>query len=159
MEQSDTLADIESSLIWARQLGDSTGKVGTVGFCMGGTLVLLAASRNPLPDATVAFYGFPYRERTPTAPILPGDEGEVATLQSPLLAFWGTEDAGVGMDNVDKYEALLDQYDKSYEFVRYEGVGHGFLTFDENSPSWPASHDAWNHALEFLGGHLRPEDE
>jgi carboxymethylenebutenolidase len=154
MSQSVTISDIESALIWTRHLGDGNGKVGTLGFCMGGTLVLLAASRDPLPDATVAFYGFPFRERTPTAPILPGDEGEVATLRSPLLAFWGTEDAGVGMDNVDRYESLLDQYDRDYEFVRYEGVGHGFLTFDEQSPAWPAAHDAWDHTLEFFGEHL-----
>ena len=154
MEQAQTLTDIESALIWSRHLGDGTGEVATMGFCMGGTLVLLAASREPNPAASVAFYGFPYRERTTLAPILPGDDGEVATLRSPLLALWGTEDAGVGMNNVDRYEALLDEYDKDYEIVRYEGVGHGFLTFDEQSPAWPAANDAWNHALEFLGNHF-----
>ncbi len=157
MTQSETLSDIEAALVWIRHLGDGTGKIGTLGFCMGGTLVLLAASRDPLPDASVAFYGFPVRERTPLAPILPTDDGEVASLRSPLLAFWGTEDAGVGMDNVDRYEALLDEYDKDYEFVRYEGAGHGFLTFDEQSPSWPAAHDAWDHTLAFLGERLSAE--
>jgi carboxymethylenebutenolidase len=156
MPQASALTDIESALIWLRNLEAGTGRTGTIGFCMGGTLVYLAAAREPVPDASVAFYGFPFRERTPLAPILPGDEGEVATIQSPLLAFWGTEDAGVGMDNVDRYEGLLKHYRKEHEIVRYEGVGHGFLTFEENTPASAASRDAWDRTLAFLGKRLRP---
>src|SRR5262245_60355198 len=36
---------------------NSTGKVGTVGFCMGGALSLYAASKNPDVAAGVVFYG------------------------------------------------------------------------------------------------------
>lgn len=155
MEQAGALTDIESALFWLRNHEAGTGKVGTVGFCMGGTLVFLAAAREPLPDASVAFYGFPYRERTPLAPIMAADEGEVAALESPLLAFWGTDDTGVGMDNVDKYEGLLKRYRKAHEFVRYDGVGHGFLTFEENTPASEASRDAWERTLAFFGERLR----
>ena len=56
-------------LDWADQIKDGTGKVGTVGFCMGGTLAFLAAAREPLPDASVAFYGFPVPNTTALAPI------------------------------------------------------------------------------------------
>ncbi len=154
MTQSETLSDIESALLWLQHHEHSTGAVGSIGFCMGGTLVMLAASRDPAPAATVAFYGFPVRERLPLAPILPADEGEVATLASPMLAFWGTEDAGVGMDNVDHYEALLQTHRKEHEFVRYPGIGHGFLTFNGDSPAAEASRDAWSRTLAFLGERL-----
>jgi len=154
MEQSTTLMDIESALIWLRRHERSTGQVGSIGFCMGGTLVMLAASRDPAPAATVAYYGFPQRERTPMAPLLPSDEDEAANLQSPLLAFWGTEDSGVGMDNVDRYEAQLERYGKDVEFVRYPGIGHGFLTFDPNAPSSSQSEDSWDRVLRFLDERL-----
>lgn len=154
MTQTETLSDIESAMLWLQHHEHSTGAVGTIGFCMGGTLVMLAASRDPAPAATVAFYGFPYRERLPLAPLLPGDEGEVATIASPMLALWGTEDAGVGMDNVDRYEALLQQHRKEHEFVRYPGIGHGFLTFSGEGPAAEASRDAWSRTLAFLGERL-----
>lgn len=154
MEQSATLTDIETALIWLQHHEQGNGQVGTVGFCMGGTLVMLAASRDPAPGATVAWYGFPSRERTPTAPIVPSDEDEVANLRSPMLAFWGTEDAGVGMDNVDRYEAQLRRYSKDHEFVRYPGIGHGFLTFDPGASSFDQSRDAWDRMLRFLDERL-----
>ncbi|MDQ3655659.1 MAG: dienelactone hydrolase family protein [Chloroflexota bacterium] len=154
LEQSTTLMDIESALIWLRHHDRSSGQVGSVGFCMGGTLVMLAASRDPAPAAAVAYYGFPHRERTPMAPLLPADEDEAANLQSPLLAFWGTEDSGVGMANVDRYEAQLERNGKEFEFVRYPGIGHGFLTFDPNAPSFRQSEDSWERMLRFLDERL-----
>ncbi len=154
MTQSDTLADIQFVIYWLRDHTASTGKVGTIGFCMGGTLVMLAAARQPTPDATVAFYGFPRRDRTPLAPILPSDQDEVGTLASPILAFWGDQDAGVGMDNVREYEQRLTEYDKEHEFVIYPQIGHGFLTFDPAFPAFAASEDAWNRTIRFLGERL-----
>ena len=155
MEQSTTMADIQTALLWLQHHEGSTGRVGTIGFCMGGTLVMLAATRDPAPAASVAFYGFPNRQRTPTAPILPSDEDEASNLQSPMLALWGTEDKGVGMDNVDRYEAQLERYGKDYEFVRYPGIGHGFLTFDPEAAAFEASTDAWNRSLAFIDSRLK----
>jgi carboxymethylenebutenolidase len=154
MQQSNTLTDIQSALLWLQRHPQATGKLGTVGFCMGGTYVMLAASRDPAPDASVAFYGFPRRERTPTNPILPSDADEVINLKSPLLALWGTEDAGVGMDNVDQYEQQLDQFHKDHEFVRYPGIGHGFLTFEPGKPATTPSQDAWDHMLRLFAERL-----
>jgi carboxymethylenebutenolidase len=153
-EQVTTMTDIESALIWLRHHEHGSSEVGILGFCMGGTLAMLAASRDPVPAATVAYYGFPNRERTPTAPILPSDEDEAANVQSPLLAFWGTEDAGVGMDNVDQYEANLEHYGKDHEFVRYPGIGHGFLTFDSAADSFRQAENSWNKTLQFFGERL-----
>lgn len=154
MTQSDTLADIQFVLNWLRDHETSTGTVGTIGFCMGGTLVMLAAARQPAPEATVAFYGFPRRERTPVTPILPSDQDEVATLSSPMLAFWGDGDAAVGMDTVRDYDSLLARYDKEHEFHVYPGIGHGFLTFDPDAPAFAASADAWDRTVRFFGERL-----
>lgn len=149
-EQAGMLNDIESSLIWLKDRKETAGQLAVMGFCMGGTLALLSAARYPTTDGTIAYYGFPNRERTPTAPIVPLDDSEVAGLQSPILAFWGTGDAGVGMDNVDAYDAKLTQYHKNHEFVRYEGLPHGFLTFDESSPNYDGAADSWQRTLAFL---------
>jgi carboxymethylenebutenolidase len=152
--QSTTFDDIHAALHWLRDNGSTTGRIGTVGFCMGGSLVMLAASREPVPDASVAFYGFPVRQRTPINPILALDDDEAGSVASPLLAFWGDHDTGVGMDNVAAYDDKLKMYHKAHEFVVYPGLGHAFLTFDPNSAAFEASRDSWSRTLAFLGNHL-----
>ena len=156
MEQSEMLEDIQSALIWLNHYEAATGKIGMIGFCMGGTAVMLAASREPTLQSAVAFYGFPAQARTPTAPLRPVDEDEAANLRAPLLALVGEEDKGVGMDNMDEYDALLTRYGRAHEFVRYPDIGHAFLTFEPDKPTFSQSQDAWNRTLkEFatrLGG-------
>ena len=152
--QEDALADIRTTLAWLRDHRSSSGRIGTIGMCWGGTMVMLAASREPVPDASVSFYGFPVRERTPNNLLLPIDEEEVVGIASPLLGFWGEEDSAVGMDNVAAYDNKLNQYSKPHEFLRYRDVGHGFLSFDPDSPGYAASQDAWSRTLDFLAKHL-----
>lgn len=154
LDQTQALADIRATLSWLQHHKDGTGKIGTVGFCMGGTFVLLAAARQPIPDASVSFYGFPHRGRTSHNPILASDESEVNALASPLLGFWGKKDTGVGMENVDAYRDSVTRHGKAHDFIVYPDVGHGFLTFDPESDAFAASQDAWARTVEFLGLHL-----
>lgn len=158
--QHETLSDISSVLTWLRDHGSSTGKIGTVGMCWGGSMVMLAASRAPRPDASVAYYGFPVRERTENNQILALDDDEVANVSSPMLAFWGDQDHGVGMENVAAYDNALAEHKKPHEFTVYPGIGHGFLTFDPEAAALDQSRDAWERTLVFLSEHLeRPVTE
>lgn len=154
LDQAESLEDVRAALAWLQTREDATGKLGTIGFCMGGTLVMLAAARQPLPDASVAFYGFPVQQRSERKPILPIDESEVSNLRSPLLALWGDQDRGVGMDNVEAYREAVTRHDKAHDFIIYPDAGHGFMTFDPSAETYTAAHDAWNRTLEFLGIHL-----
>jgi carboxymethylenebutenolidase len=72
-----------------------------------------------------------------------------------MLAFWGDQDSGVGMDNVAAYDNALTQAGKDHEFIIYPGIGHGFLTFDPDHPAYGHSQDAWQRALAFLDEKLR----
>ena len=148
LDQTAALADIAGALAWLQDHSATTGKVGTIGFCMGGTLVMLAGAREPVPDAGVAFYGFPVAEPTALRPDVP--LGEANALQSPLLGIWGDQDHGVGMDNVEAYRAALAEADRQFEFVIYPGPGHAFLTFDPAAQWYSEAQDAWQRTLRFL---------
>jgi carboxymethylenebutenolidase len=131
----------------------SPGKRGAIGFCMGGTLVMLLASREPRIDAGVIYYGFPANpNRSENRPWQPIDEA--TQVRIPLLGFWGDQDRGVGMDNVAAYRDALTAADRQYDFVIYPGLPHGFLTFDETSANYVPSQDSWERALAFLGNTL-----
>ena len=131
----------------------SPGKVGTVGFCMGGTLVMLLASREPRMAAGAIYYGFPANP-TPTEnrPWQPIDEA--GQVETPLLGFWGDQDHGVGMDNVAAYGAALEAADKQHDFTIYPGLPHGFLTFEESNPNHVGSRDSWDKLTAFYGERL-----
>ncbi len=153
-DQVKAVADVAGAIGWLRDHPATSGKVGTVGFCMGGTLAFLAAAREPLPDASVAFYGFPVPNATALAPLVPLDEAD--RMRSPLLALWGDQDHGVGMDNVERYRAALEQAGAPFEFVVYPGLGHGFLTFDGSAPHFADAQDGWGRAVAFLRTTLSP---
>ena len=152
--QAHTFADMAATLTWLKNHEQGTGKIGTIGMCWGGSMVMLQAARAPRPDASIPFYGFPIRPRTENNPILAMDDEEVANVASPMLAFWGDQDSGVGMDNVAAYDDKLSARNAPHEFVIYPGIGHGFLTFDPASDAYEPSQDAWARTLAFLAEHL-----
>ena len=147
-DQVKALADIAAAIDWLVNHDATTGSVGTIGFCMGGTLAMLAAAREPVPDATVAYYGFPASDPTELAPLQP--LAEANQLRSPMLCLWGDQDHGVGMDKVEAYRAALAEADRPFEFVIYPGPGHAFLTFDPTANHYAEAQDAWHRTLAFL---------
>jgi carboxymethylenebutenolidase len=127
----------------------SPGKTGAVGFCMGGTMVMLLASREPRIVAGAIYYGFPANpNRSENRPWQPLDEA--AEVRTPLIGFWGDQDHGVGMDNVETYRAGLEAAGKTFDFTIYPGLPHGFLTFDPASPNYQGSRDSWHKLLQFF---------
>ncbi len=134
------------------ELGEDAS-TGIVGFCMGGTLTMLLAAHEPRLKAGVIYYGFPANPNpSENRPAQPFDEAEYVGM--PLLGFWGDKDAGVGMENVERYRALLEEHDKDFEFHIYPGCGHGFLTFDPDDACYDASQESWERALVFFGERL-----
>lgn len=150
LDKDLALEDVLAVVRFLRDQKDCAGPVGLVGFCMGGTVAMLSAGLVGGPDASVSFYGFPAAR--PVWAKAPMDE--VDSLRVPLLLIVGDQDTGVGMDNMEQYEAKLDAANKDYESITYTGVGHGFMTFDENEESFPQASDAWAATLQFLDEQL-----
>jgi len=139
--------DMSSAIDWLRARPEVNGTVGTIGFCMGGTQSLLLAARRDDIAATVSYYGFPADARTDASPI------EVAAkMRGPILGHWGDQDAGAGMDNVEKLRAALEAARVEHEFHIYPGIGHGFLKAsleDSKTPGYEEACASWRRTLEF----------
>jgi carboxymethylenebutenolidase len=139
--------DMSAAIDWHRARRDVNGTVGTIGFCMGGTMVLLLAARKEGIAATVSYYGFPADARTDASPI------ELAPkMRGPMLGHWGDQDAGAGMENVEKLRAGLQAAGVEHEFHIYPGIGHGFLKASLDDPKTPGYEQAcasWTRTLDF----------
>jgi carboxymethylenebutenolidase len=137
-------ADLRGAI---RFLREDTGRpVGTVGFCMGGTLSLYAACANGADvGACVLFYG-----GHPKAPYY------FDGLRAPVLGHWAENDPGANA-NAASVEAALRERGKPFEFHRYPGTRHAFF-----NDTRPQVHDpgaaalAWQRTLAFLRSHLTP---
>jgi dienelactone hydrolase len=123
-----------------------------IGFCLGGSLALLSAAKRP-EQATITYYAFP--RGAPGARVPAPEPIEVAhSIQGPVLAFWGDQDY-IDAAEIDQLAAALDCSPSKHEIVRYEGVGHSFLSgltaAQEDSGVATAS---WSRSLAFLDTQL-----
>ena len=123
-----------------------TGKVGTVGFCLGGGLSLLAACSNGKVAACVDFYG-----------VLPGGQPDCQKLAAPVLGLFGERDPWAPPDAVEKLERELRESGKTVETVVYENAEHAFFNDTAESYDDDAADDAWRRTLEWFERYLRSE--
>ncbi len=154
LDDERALRELGAGCDWLRETFDvAEGRVGTLGFCLGGNLVLhLAARRRDL--ATVSYYAFPAGLPAPKA-VGPPREW-VDRMQGPILGLWGERDEKVGLANVEEFERLARQAELDYEHHVYAGCDHGFLggLDDPDRPDRGAAIDAWSRTLRFLEARL-----
>ena len=114
----------------------SAGRIGTVGFCWGGTVALLSALRLGL--SSVSYYGgrnLPFLSETPKAPV---------------MFHFGEKDSGIPMDTVAKHRELLPQM----ETFTYP-AGHAFnRDIDPRAYDEPSAKLAMQRTLAFFQQHL-----
>lgn len=111
------------------------GKIGITGFCMGGTVAFLAATRIDGLAASSGFYGGKI------------DVFAAETPRCPVQLHYGSEDHGIPMDNVDRVRAARSG---DCEIFVYEGAGHGFHCDQRGSFDPEASKVAWQRTLDLF---------
>ena len=119
-------------------------KIGLIGFCVGGFMTYTVASRYADLAAAVPFYGAGY-DPTPE---------EVAQVNAPVLAIYGSQDHSVPQEQIDKIEKLYKEAGKDFTVKVYD-AGHAFLNPVHGMGNEQAAADAWPLAIRFLKEHLQ----
>jgi carboxymethylenebutenolidase len=146
------VADVDATVAHLRQAGFDDGRIGIVGFCFGGRVTFLVATRRAL-GAAVGFYGGGIV--TKRLPLFEPLIGDAARLATPWLGLFGDEDASIPADDVERLrETLAREATVAYEIVRYPGAAHGFHCDRRPVYQEAAATDGWRRALEWLRRHL-----
>jgi carboxymethylenebutenolidase len=142
LDQTKTREDFVAAVGYLESRPDSTRKVGVVGFCYGGGVASMLATRVPGLDAAVSFYG-----SQPTAE-------EVARIKAPLLIQYAENDERINA-GAAAFEAALKANKVKYQAFKYPGTQHGFN--NDTTPRYDkaAADLAWRRTLDFFKKNLR----
>jgi carboxymethylenebutenolidase len=119
-------------------------KLGLMGFCIGGFMTYVVASRYPDLGAVVAFFGAGY-DPTPE---------EVAKINAPVLAIYGSKDQSVPADQIKKIQQVYKAAGKDITVKIYD-AGHAFINPSHGMGNEKAAAEAWPVAVNFLKEHIK----
>jgi carboxymethylenebutenolidase len=113
LDQNKTREDFVAAAHYLKHHPQGNGKLGVVGFCYGGGIANLLATRLPDLDAAVSFYGMAPATET------------VSKIKATLLIHLAGNDERINAA-WPAYEAELKAAHVKYEAFTYPGTEHGF---------------------------------
>ena len=108
------IGDVAAVVGAARTIDGGTGKVGVMGFCLGGLMSFLAAARTDI-DAAVVYYGGGTDQHL--------DEAD--GVRAPMLMHFGVEDEFISSDAQSRIKTALGG-NPNVEIIFYPGCSHAF---------------------------------
>lgn len=142
LDPDAAIADVEMALRHSRDLLDGGVKAGVIGYCWGGTIAYLAATRCDA-DASVGYYGRQIVDHL----------GEAHAIARPLLLHFGCDDPTIPAEIRQRVHAALDPHPQ-VTIHHYDGAGHGFAAPFGARRNPAAAAQADEHSVAFLANHL-----
>jgi carboxymethylenebutenolidase len=142
LDGPNAIKDLMATAQALRQRPEMKGKLGVVGFCMGGRLSYHLAATGAV-DTAVCYYGGRIQ-----------DQLDVATqIQVPILFHYGALDAHIPATAVEAVKGAFAGRSNA-QFHVYEGADHGFNCWGRPMYNQRAAALARGRTLEWLANHL-----
>jgi carboxymethylenebutenolidase len=142
LDQDQAIRDIEAAIHAARAMVGG-GKVGAVGYCMGGRLAFMTAARTD-SNATVGYYGVGIDTLL----------REAHAIAHPLMLHIASADGFVSPETQQAMHAGLDDHPK-VTLHDYAGLDHGFATTSGRRRDEAGAQRADGRTEAFFAEHLR----
>jgi carboxymethylenebutenolidase len=137
------VADIGATLQVARQLPNSSGKAGVMGFCLGGLMTFLTAARQS-PDAAAEYYGGETEKYA----------SEATRIRCPTLIHLAEADEYMPAEAQRKIGDTVKSNPK-VTVCTYPGCHHAFARHNGVHYDAAAAKLANSRTIEFFKSHLR----
>jgi len=140
------MRDLEAAYAYLSSRPDvNAGKIGSIGWCMGGSWSIKLAVDQPKLAACVVNYGW-----------LPSEPPLVAKIKAPVQGNFGADDQGIPPKDVKAFEAAMKGDGKIVDIKIYDGAGHAFQNPNNKQGYRPeATADASQRISGFFQKYLR----
>jgi carboxymethylenebutenolidase len=152
LDADDMIADARAAVAFLRKQPGCTGKIGAMGFCIGGHMTYLTACETDVA-AAASFYGGGI-----AAPRGPGGKpstlGRTPKIQGKILCLMGAKDGLIPKEQVDAMRAALKSAGTRHEVIVYD-ADHGFFCDARGSYDEKSAADAWTRVKALFASELR----
>ena len=132
------ITDVADTVTALRARSECTGKVGSLGYCLGGLLAYLTAARTDV-DCSVAYYGVAIEQSL----------DEISNIECPMVLHCAEEDSFVPPEAVQQIrDAFADRDD--VEIYSYPKVGHAFATPGRDSYDELCAVQAYDRSMNLV---------
>ncbi len=141
MPQDRAIRDMQAAFEYLAARKDvKPGRIGSIGWCMGGGLSLQLAIHQPHLGAVVVNYGS-----------LPTDPNDIQQIGAWVLGNFGADDKGITPADVEAFEKTMKGLNRRIDVKIYPGAGHAFENPNNTTGYRPeAAADAWKRTIAFL---------
>ncbi|MBF6569603.1 MAG: dienelactone hydrolase family protein [Candidatus Binataceae bacterium] len=159
LSDAQLVRDFEAAAAFVRAQPGASGKLGCVGFCVGGRWTLLFACSSGRVDAAIDCWGGFITRATPDAAATPARPTPVidlaAQLHCPLYVVCGAEDQNPSPADAEALRTRLAAAGKKFTVEVFPDAGHAF--FADYRPSYreKPAFDLWPKMVAFFRTHLK----
>jgi carboxymethylenebutenolidase len=146
MKMDEAAKEISGAYEYLKKEG--SGKVGSIGFCLGGGLSLFLSTLKPI-DACVVYYG-----------VLPGAQPDLTKIAGPVLGHYAQNDGWCSPEAARALEKEIKDAGKQVEFHIYPDTTHAFMNSSDPIDKAGLKHNpdasklSWERTLAFYRQHL-----
>jgi carboxymethylenebutenolidase len=148
LDADQMIADAKAAVAALRAQPGCTGKVGAMGFCIGGHMTYLTACETDV-RAAASFYGGGI-----AAPAGPGGApatiGRTEKIKGKIVCLFGGKDAFIPQSQVEAIRAALAKHAIRNEVVVYPDADHGFFCDQRGTYQKAAAEDAWKRVKQLF---------
>ena len=158
LEDRLTVHDLENAAALMRGLPYCSGKIGTVGFCLGGRSALLLACSSAKIDATIDCWGGGISSDSPITPQHPVPVVDlIKNLRRPVYGVFGADDENPSQAHMAELRTRLEREGKLglVTIETFANAGHAFFA-DVRPERYreKAAFELWPKMVSFLKTHL-----
>lgn len=140
-DPDEIISNLEAAVGFLEARSDTSGKVGTVGWCYGGGVALSFALGSDTHDATAIFYGR-----------LLNDPEQMQHIHHEIYGTFAANDQGIPVADVNAFVTALRGAGIENDVHIYDDVQHGFWLHVDRDPetNTAAALDAWQRLKAYF---------